>query len=107
MRNLAFIFACGLLMAGCAGTPSSSPAPVSASDLEKKINYVCAYSGDFKLVGEGVSLIPMPGLASAMTAAELAATEVCSNSKQVAATAANGEAVVADLIAKFKAVGKM
>jgi hypothetical protein len=91
-----------VLLASC-----STPPPAADPAVVAKINYVCAYSGEFQLVAGGASLIPVPGLGAAVSDAELAAQEICKNPVLAATAIADGKVVVDDLIAKFHSVGKM
>lgn len=92
ITSLAFISACQL--------PATEPDP----SVIAKINYVCVYSGLFKFVDTAAaSVIPVPGAVIGVGLINAGITNACLHPDTVAANVG----VVENLIAQFKAEGKM
>lgn len=94
-----------LLLSGCAGGPGVALQPQPADPaIVAKINYVCAYSGLFKFADSlAASVIPVPGLSLGVNLLNQGVDKICLNPTAIAAT----EATVVNLIAQFRAAGKM
>lgn len=97
---VAIFAALSLGLSACApgAMPPADPAVVA------KINYVCAYSGAFKFADQwAASVVPVPGVSLGVNLLNAGVDQVCLHPDSVA----QGEATVKQLIADFKAAGKM
>lgn len=101
MRKIRIAAGLMIALAGCAEVPGLQPADPA---IVAKINYVCAYSGAFKFADNlAASVIPVPGVALGVELVNAGVDNLCLHPERIAA----GEATVVDLIARFKAAGRM